>query len=67
MGMTEKPAAIVRKRLEQAGYTEADGLDSLGGDDIQFLMKFVYKSSALGPAVSDQISAKLQTTNLRHN
>lgn len=57
--MTEKPAAIVRKRLEQAGYTEADGLDSLGGDDIQFLMKFVYKSSALGPAVSDEISAKI--------
>lgn len=30
----------------------ADGLDGLGADDIQFLMKFVYKSNVLGPTVS---------------
>lgn len=35
----------------QAGYDVADGLDVLGSDDIQFLMKFVYKSTALGPTV----------------
>ncbi len=50
--MTEKPANIVRKRLQEAGYEEADGLPSLGMDDIQFLMKFVYKSNVLGRTVS---------------
>lgn len=35
----------------QAGYETADGLDVLGADDIQFLMKFVYKSNVLGSAV----------------
>ncbi|PSR72634.1 hypothetical protein PHLCEN_2v11518 [Hermanssonia centrifuga] len=48
LSMTEKPANIVRKRLQEAGYEEADGLPSLGMDDIQFLMKFVYKSNVLG-------------------
>ena len=48
---TEKPADIVRRRLEQAGYDIADGLDMLGADDIQFLLKFVYKSNVLGPPV----------------
>ncbi|KAI0630147.1 hypothetical protein C8Q77DRAFT_1064053 [Trametes polyzona] len=46
---TERPADIVRRRLEQAGYDVADGLDLLGADDIQFLLKFVYKSNVLGP------------------
>ncbi|EIW63579.1 uncharacterized protein TRAVEDRAFT_161932 [Trametes versicolor FP-101664 SS1] len=46
---TERPADIVRRRLEQAGYDFADGLDLLGADDIQFLLKFVYKSNVLGP------------------
>ena len=49
--MTEKPASIVRRRLEQVGYDEADDLRSLAGEDIQYLMKFVYKSNVLGPAV----------------
>ncbi|KAI0075659.1 PP2C-domain-containing protein [Panus rudis PR-1116 ss-1] len=53
LAQTEKPASIVRRRLEQAGYDVADGLDILGADDIQFLMKFVYKSNVLGPAEED--------------
>ena len=51
LAQTERPADIVRRRLDQAGYDIADGLDLLGADDIQFLMKFVYKSNVLGPAV----------------
>ncbi|KAL6303514.1 adenylate cyclase-like protein [Sparassis latifolia] len=47
---TERPAGIVRRRLEQAGYDPADGLDLLGAEDTKYLMKFVYKSNALGPA-----------------
>lgn len=52
LAQTERPADIVRRRLEQAGYDLADGLDLLGAEDITFLMKFVYKSQRLGPAVS---------------
>jgi hypothetical protein len=47
----ERPADIVRRRLEQAGYDEADGHDLLGGAGLAFLLKFVYKSLYLGPAV----------------
>ena len=48
---TERPADIVRRRLEQAGYDTADGLDLLGAEDIRFLLKFIYKSNVLGPLV----------------
>ncbi|EMD33719.1 hypothetical protein CERSUDRAFT_87049 [Gelatoporia subvermispora B] len=50
LAQTERPADIVRRRLEQAGYDVMDGLDLLGADDIHFLMKFVYKSNVLGMA-----------------
>ncbi|KAK7043114.1 cysteinyl-tRNA synthetase [Paramarasmius palmivorus] len=43
----ERPADIVRRRLEQAGYDVSDGLE-LGGDGLSFLLKFVYKSRQLG-------------------
>jgi hypothetical protein len=56
LAQTEKPAAIVRRRLEQAGYEAADGLEKMGGDDLTFLLKFVYKSQLLGPAVCDESS-----------
>ncbi|THH06048.1 hypothetical protein EW145_g4354 [Phellinidium pouzarii] len=52
---TERPADLVRRRLEQAGYDVADGLQTLGSDEIGFLIKFVYKSNFLG-AQEEQIS-----------
>lgn len=51
LAMTERPGDIMRRRLEQAGYTAADGLDMLGAEDMRFLLTFVYKSTLLGPAV----------------
>jgi hypothetical protein len=51
LAQTERPADIVRRRLEQCGYDPADGLELLGADDLSFLLKFVYKSQLLGPAV----------------
>ena len=45
---TEKPAGLVKRRLEQAGYDAADGLQTLGSDEIGFLIKFIYKSNLLG-------------------
>ncbi|KAE9393484.1 hypothetical protein BT96DRAFT_978933 [Gymnopus androsaceus JB14] len=50
LGNTERPADIVRRRLEQAGYDLADGFDLLTGDSLSFLLKFSYKSQAFGPA-----------------
>ncbi|TFK44074.1 hypothetical protein BDQ12DRAFT_640483 [Crucibulum laeve] len=50
LAQTERPADIVRRRLEQAGYDAADGLELLGGEGLSFLLKFVYKSQLLGPA-----------------
>ncbi|KAJ6594649.1 adenylate cyclase [Mycena capillaripes] len=50
LAQTERPADIVRRRLEQAGYDESDGQDLLGGAGLAFLLKFVYKSLFLGPA-----------------
>jgi hypothetical protein len=41
----------VRRRLEQAGFDVADGLDRIGKDDISFLLKFQYKTQLLGAAV----------------
>ncbi|KZT04263.1 adenylate cyclase-like protein, partial [Laetiporus sulphureus 93-53] len=51
---TERPANVVRRRLEQAGYEQKDGLDMLGAGDLAFLMRLVYKSNVLGPA-SDEL------------
>jgi adenylate cyclase len=51
LAQTEKPADIVRRRLEQAGFDVADGLDRIAKDDISFLLKFQYKTQLLGAAV----------------
>jgi len=56
LALTERPADIMRRRLEQAGYIAADGLDMLGADDMRFLLTFVYKSTLLGPAVRSPCS-----------
>ncbi|KAJ7646531.1 adenylate cyclase [Roridomyces roridus] len=54
LAQTERPADIVRRRLEQAGYDESDGQDLLNGaTGLAFLLKFVYKSLYIGPAEED--------------
>jgi hypothetical protein len=47
----EKPAAILQRRLSQAGYDLSDDIDTTRQDELTFLVKFVYKSILLGPAV----------------
>lgn len=54
--MTEKPATIVRRRLEQEGWDPIDDFRGLAVEDMQYLMKFVYKSNVLGPAVCPLLS-----------
>ncbi|KAJ8587805.1 hypothetical protein M405DRAFT_904051 [Rhizopogon salebrosus TDB-379] len=50
---TEGPAAIVIRRLQQAGYDQLDSLAFLGAEGMTFLMKFVYKSQLLGPMAKE--------------
>jgi adenylate cyclase len=63
LAQAERPADIVRRRLEQAGYDVADGLNTLGEGDLSFLMRFVYKSTALGPVVGP-LSSRLEHQGL---
>jgi hypothetical protein len=51
LAQTERPADIVRRRLKQAGYDEADRQDLVGDAGLSFLLNFVYRSVFLGPAV----------------
>jgi adenylate cyclase len=51
LAQSEKPADILRRRLEQAGYDVADGMENIGHEDLGFLLRFIYKSTALGPTV----------------
>lgn len=48
---TERPADIVRRRLEQAGYNVSDGMELLETEGLSFLLKFIFKSAYVGPAV----------------
>jgi len=48
----EKPAAIVKRRLLQAGYTEEDNLEEIGKDDLIFLLKFAFRTTRLGQSKS---------------
>jgi adenylate cyclase len=54
LGGNERPLAIFRRRLEQAGYEDRDDLDSLGREDFRHLVTFVYKSMQLGHPAEDE-------------
>jgi hypothetical protein len=43
--MNERPADIVRRRLEQAGYDVTDGWRLLSESSLSFLLRFTYKST----------------------
>ncbi|KAG9120992.1 cysteinyl-tRNA synthetase, partial [Ceratobasidium sp. 392] len=55
LGSHEKPALIMRRRLEQAGYDDMDQLETIGGEDLRFLLRFVYRSVDLGgPGIDEE-------------
>ncbi|GJE90159.1 adenylate cyclase-like protein [Phanerochaete sordida] len=64
LAMTEKPANIVRRRLEQAGWDPIDDFRTLATEDIQYLMKFVYKSNLLGPTDDDLVFDTFESIDL---
>lgn len=43
MGPNERPAVIQRRRLIQAGFTDADGLEETGKEDLSYFLKFFYR------------------------
>ncbi|KAF8965555.1 hypothetical protein BDZ97DRAFT_1918118 [Flammula alnicola] len=47
LGQNERPAAIVKLRMEQAGYDLEDGLHLLGAESLGILLRFVFKSQLL--------------------
>jgi adenylate cyclase len=47
LGPHERPAAIVKLRMEQAGYDYEDGQHLLGIENLNILLKFVYKAQLL--------------------
>jgi adenylate cyclase len=53
LGPKERPADILRRRLEQAGYELKDNLQEIGNDDWRHLVLFVYKSQKLGVELED--------------
>lgn len=48
LGLHQAPALILHRRLEQAGYTPADELEALGGEDLGFLVRFIFRNASLG-------------------
>ncbi|KAG6810688.1 hypothetical protein H0H92_010744 [Tricholoma furcatifolium] len=49
LGMTEKPAGLIKRRLEHHGYYANDGLILLPGDKLSFLIRFIYRSIVFAP------------------
>ncbi|KAF9471917.1 hypothetical protein BDN70DRAFT_938582 [Pholiota conissans] len=43
----EKPAVLVKLRMEQAGYTVDDGIRLLGPENLGILVRFIYKDQLL--------------------
>ena len=43
----ERPLAIQKRLLEQAGYTKADRIEDLGGDDNSYLCRFTFLPAKL--------------------
>lgn len=54
LGTQERPINILRRRLEQAGYDESDDLEHLGGDDLGFLLRFVFRDANLTAAQASE-------------
>lgn len=47
LGESEMPAQLQKRRMEQAGYTEDDGLETLGREDHSYLLRFVYRPDSV--------------------
>ncbi|PWY99847.1 adenylate cyclase [Testicularia cyperi] len=61
LGNSDKPAQLQRRRLLQAGYTEADGLEEMGRDDLSYLLRFVFRPDSVMTFDSESIGTSEHT------
>jgi len=47
LGPQERPLVIQKRLLEQAGYTEADRIEDVGGEDNSYLCRFTFLSTKM--------------------
>ncbi|KAG9009365.1 cysteinyl-tRNA synthetase [Tulasnella sp. JGI-2019a] len=67
LGVQERPVSILRRRLEQAGYDDSDNLEQLGGEDLTFLLRFVFRDANLTAAqASGEDDVFSTSTSLEH-
>ncbi|KZV83694.1 hypothetical protein EXIGLDRAFT_842752 [Exidia glandulosa HHB12029] len=52
LATTERPAAILKRRLEQLGYDAVDNVERLGSEEVSFVLRFIFKSAV--PTSADQ-------------
>ncbi|CDW99679.1 hypothetical protein [Sporisorium scitamineum] len=55
LGISDKPSQLQRRRLLQAGYTENDGLEDIGRDDLSYLLRFVFRPDSVPTFDSESI------------
>ncbi|TKY86480.1 hypothetical protein EX895_004629 [Sporisorium graminicola] len=55
LGISDKPSQLQRRRLLQAGYTENDGLEDMGRDDLSYLLRFVFRPDSVPTFDSESI------------
>lgn len=58
---SERPARILRRRLVQAGYNDTDELDLLGGEDMSYLLRFVFRPDRMRMLQGPSLDAQEQT------
>ena len=63
LGPNEKPAAILKLRMEQAGYTVEDGTYLINADNLHILLRFVYKPEVLAGVRSHSSHAVILDIN----
>ncbi|KAI5830876.1 PP2C-domain-containing protein [Schizophyllum commune Tattone D] len=61
---SERPADILKRRLEMAGYEPTDGINTIGEEDLSFLLKFGWKTQVLGPAEEDLVFDNFEYVDL---
>ncbi|CAO1612961.1 unnamed protein product [Parajaminaea phylloscopi] len=57
LGDSEKPPLLQKRRMEQAGYTENDALETIGREDHSYLLRFVYRPDLVPTFDSEQFGS----------
>ena len=66
LAMDERPADIVRRRLEQTGYDVTDGWRLLSESGLSFLLRFTFKSAYAPVSLSLLLFSTIFTQRFLH-